>query len=68
MIHFRVSETRVSLWVVLLVGLAVGYMAGTIGVGGFLGVPAMIYLFGVPTTVAAGTELYLAMFMGGWGA
>jgi len=66
-IHFRVSETRVSLWLVLVSGLAVGYMAGTIGVGGFLGVPAMIYLFGVPTTVAAGTELYLAMFMGGWG-
>ena len=66
-IHFRVSETRVSLWLILVVGLAVGYMAGTIGVGGFLGVPAMIYLFGVPTAVAAGTELYLAMFMGGWG-
>ena len=36
--------------------------------GGFIGVPAMIYVFGVPTAVAAGTELYLAMFMGGWGA
>ncbi|MBI4704770.1 MAG: sulfite exporter TauE/SafE family protein [Deltaproteobacteria bacterium] len=68
MIHFRVSETRVSLWLVLVVGLFVGYMAGTIGVGGFLGVPAMIYLFGVPTTVAAGTELYLAMYMGAFGA
>jgi uncharacterized membrane protein YfcA len=67
-IDFRVSETHASLWVVLLVGLGVGYMAGTIGVGGFLGVPAMIYLFGVPTTVAAGTELYLALYMGGWGA
>jgi hypothetical protein len=28
----------------------------------------MIYLFGVPTAVAAGTELYLAMYMGGFGA
>ena len=28
----------------------------------------MIYVFGVPTAVAAGSELYLAMFMGGWGA
>ena len=67
-IHFKVSETRVSLWLILVVGLAVGFMAGTIGVGGFLGVPAMIYLFGVPTAVAAGTELYLAMYMGGFGA
>jgi hypothetical protein len=52
----------------MLVGLATGYLAGTIGVGGFIGVPCMIYIFGVPTAVAAGTELYLAMFMGGWGA
>jgi hypothetical protein len=28
----------------------------------------MIYVFGIPTAVAAGTELFLAMFMGGWGA
>jgi hypothetical protein len=54
--------------VLLLVGLATGYLAGTIGVGGFIGVPAMIYVFGVPTAVAAGTELYLAMFMGAFGA
>jgi len=31
-------------------------------------VPAMIYVFGVPTAVATGTELYLAMFMGAYGA
>lgn len=68
MIYFKVSETRISLWLILVVGLAVGFMAGTIGVGGFLGVPAMIYLFGVPTAVAAGTELYLAVYMGGFGA
>jgi hypothetical protein len=49
-------------------GLATGYLAGTIGVGGFIGVPAMIYVFGVAAPVAAGTELYLAMFMGAWGA
>jgi hypothetical protein len=63
-----VADVRVSLWLLLGVGLATGYLAGTIGVGGFIGVPAMIYVFGVPTAVAAGTELYLAMFMGGWGA
>jgi uncharacterized membrane protein YfcA len=67
-IHFPVSDVRVSLWVLMVVGLATGYLAGTIGVGGFIGVPAMIYVFGVPTAVAAGTELYLAMFMGAFGA
>jgi uncharacterized membrane protein YfcA len=67
-INFHVADVRVSLWLLLGVGLATGYLAGTIGVGGFIGVPAMIYVFGVPTAVAAGTELYLAMFMGAWGA
>ncbi|MFH1156046.1 MAG: sulfite exporter TauE/SafE family protein [Pseudomonadota bacterium] len=68
MIHFKVADTTVSLWVILPMGVATGYLAGTIGVGGFIGVPAMIYVFGVPTAVAAGTELYLAMFMGAYGA
>jgi hypothetical protein len=67
-IYFRVADTRVSLWIVLLVGTAIGYLAGTIGVGGFVGVPAMIYVFGVPTAVATGTELYLAVFTGAYGA
>jgi uncharacterized membrane protein YfcA len=67
-IYFKIADVRVSLWVLMLVGLATGYLAGTIGVGGFIGVPAMIYVFGVPTAVAAGTELYLAFFMGGFGA
>ncbi len=68
LISFKVADVKVSLWFLLPVGLATGYLAGTIGVGGFVGVPAMIYVFGVPTAVAAGTELFLAMFMGAWGA
>lgn len=67
MIYFPVADVSVSLWIVLICGLATGYLAGTIGVGGFIGVPAMIYVFGIPTAVAAGTELFLAMFMGAWG-
>jgi uncharacterized membrane protein YfcA len=67
-IFFPVSDIQVSLWVLLAVGLATGYLAGTIGVGGFIGVPAMIYVSGIPTAVATGTELYLAMYMGAFGA
>lgn len=67
-VHLKVADVKVSLWIILVAGLATGYLAGTIGVGGFIGVPAMIYLFGVPTAVAAGSELYLAMYMGAWGA
>ena len=67
-VHLKVADVRVSLWIILAAGLATGYLAGAIGVGGFIGVPAMIYLLGVPTAVAAGSELYLAQFMGAWGA
>jgi uncharacterized membrane protein YfcA len=67
-IHFEVADTKVSVWVLMAVGIATGYLAGTIGVGGFIGVPAMIYIFGVPTAVATGTELFLALFMGAYGA
>lgn len=67
-VRFPVSDVDLSFWVLIPVGLATGYLAGTIGVGGFIGVPAMIYVFGIPTAVAAGTELYMAVFMGAWGA
>lgn len=67
-IEFPVSDVKVSAWILILVGLATGYLAGTIGVGGFIGVPAMIYVFGIPTSVATGTELYLALYMGLFGA
>ncbi len=68
MINFPVADVRVSLWIILICGLSTGYLAGTIGVGGFIGVPAMIYIFGLSAQVAAGTELFLAQFMGAWGA
>lgn len=67
-VHFPVAKTKVSLWIALFVGLATGYLAGTIGVGGVIGVPAMIYLLGCSTYVAAGTELFLAIFSGAQGA
>jgi uncharacterized membrane protein YfcA len=68
LMYFRVANVHVSLPLMIVVGFCVGLMAGTIGVGGFIGVPAMIYLFGAPTVVATGTELFLAMFMGAFGA
>ncbi len=68
LIYFPVANVHVSLPLMIVVGFCVGFMAGTIGVGGFIGVPAMIYLFGAPTVVATGTELFLAMFMGAFGA
>ena len=68
MINFNIAKVRVSLWFVAIIGLSTGWLAGTVGVGGFIGVPAMIYVLGVPAMVAAGTELFLAIFSGGFGS
>lgn len=68
MIYFKLANVRVSLWFVALIGLATGWLAGTVGVGGFIGVPGMIYVLGVPTMVAAGTELFIAIFSGAFGS
>lgn len=67
-VHFEVAMITVSLWFPLIIAFATGFLAGTIGVGGFIGVPAMIYLLGISTRVATGTELFLAIFSGAWGA
>ncbi len=64
MIKFGVANTRVSLWVTVPLGLATGMLAATIAVGGFIGVPGMIYVLGVPPIVASATELVIAFLMG----
>ena len=67
-VYFPTADIRVSVWLVSAVGLFTGFLSGAIGAGGFVGVPAMIYVFGVPTVVAAGTQLFLATFMAAGGA
>ena len=67
-VYFPTADIRASVWLVAAVGLFTGFLSGAIGAGGFVGVPAMIYVFGVPTVVAAGTQLFLATFMAAGGA
>lgn len=64
MIHFKTANTKVSLWVTVPVGLGTGMLAATIAVGGFIGVPGMIYVLGVPAMMASATELVIAFAMG----
>jgi uncharacterized protein len=56
--RFRRSKLYVSIVPVIGLGAAVGILAGIMGVGGgFIIVPAMIYLLKVPTNVVIGTSL-----------
>ena len=49
---------------VMLIGVAVGVLAAIMGVGGgFIMVPAMIYLLGMPTKVVVGTSLFQIIFV-----
>ncbi len=68
MMHFKVANVRISAWVTIPVGLATGMLAATIAVGGFIGVPGMIYVVGASAVVASATELGIAFIMGMWGS
>lgn len=61
---FRASGLYISIIPPLMVGLAVGVLAAIMGVGGgFIMVPAMIYLLGMPTKVVVGTSLFQIIFV-----
>ena len=68
MMHFKVANVTISAWVTIPVGLLTGMLAATIAVGGFIGVPGMIYVVGASAVVASATELIVAFFMGAWGS
>lgn len=63
-LNFKTANTKVSAWVTIPVGLGTGMLAATIAVGGFIGVPGMIYVLGVPAIIASATELVIAFAMG----
>lgn len=64
MIPLRGEDAKISLWFTIPIGFATGLMAATIAVGGFVGVPGMMYVLGVPGLVASATELVVAFGMG----
>ena len=62
--RFRTSGLYISVIPPLIVGVAVGVLAAIMGVGGgFIMVPAMIYLLGMPTKVVVGTSLFQIIFV-----
>jgi hypothetical protein len=63
-VRFRASGLYISVLPPLAVGAAVGFLAAIMGVGGgFIMVPAMIYLLGMPTKVVVGTSLFQIIFV-----
>ncbi len=63
-VKFRTSGLYLSVIPPLVVGLLVGVLSAMMGVGGgFIMVPAMIYLLGMPTKVVIGTSLFQITFV-----
>jgi uncharacterized membrane protein YfcA len=61
---FRQSMIYISVLMPIAIGVIVGFLAAFMGVGGgFVMVPAMIYLFGMGTASAIGTSLFQIVFV-----
>lgn len=61
---FRQSMIYISVLMPIAIGVIVGFLAAFMGVGGgFVMVPAMIYLFGMGTVSAIGTSLFQIVFV-----
>lgn len=65
--RFRTSGLYISVIPPIIVGILVGILAAIMGVGGgFIMVPAMIYILGMPTKVVVGTSLFQIIFVTGF--
>lgn len=61
---FPRSDIRISLLVPLMIGIFSGVLVSIMGIGGgFIMVPAMIYMLGMPTSVVIGTSLFQIVFV-----
>nr|WP_290129003.1 sulfite exporter TauE/SafE family protein [Hoeflea alexandrii] len=62
--RFKRSKLYLSVIPVILLGFAIGILTSVMGVGGgFIMVPAMIYLLRIPTSVVIGTSLFQIIFV-----
>ena len=63
-IKFRKSHLYISIIPPIFIGFVVGVLSSIMGVGGgFILVPAMIYILGMPTQVVIGTSLLQIVFV-----
>jgi uncharacterized membrane protein YfcA len=69
MISFPKSNIQeVSLWIVILIFLFTGFLSGILGIGGgFIILPTLVYLIGLPTILAVGTSLITVLATAAFG-
>lgn len=63
-LRFRDSRLYISVIPPLAIGFGIGLLSAIMGVGGgFMLVPAMIYILGMPTAIVIGTSLFQVVFV-----
>ena len=69
MISFPASYIEaISLWVIIIIFLFTGFFSGLLGIGGgFIILPTLVYLIGLPTVIAVGTTLITVLFSSAYG-
>jgi uncharacterized membrane protein YfcA len=68
MIRLPTSGIRISLWTILLVAFIGGLFSGFLGGGaGYIRMPSMVYVLGIPTHLAVGTDLFEIVISASYG-
>jgi uncharacterized membrane protein YfcA len=68
LITLPVSGVTISLWVILLVAFVGGLFSGFLGGGaGYIRMPSMVYVLGIPTHLAVGTDLFEIIISASYG-
>lgn len=64
----RSGVGAISIWVIIICGLLIGFLSGFMGIGGgVIGLPLLIYVIGVPTIIAVGTSLVIVFLTSCYG-
>ncbi len=69
MISFPISKIEsVSIWIIIAIFLFTGFFSGLLGIGGgFIIMPTLVYVIGLPTIIAVGTTLITVLFSSAFG-
>ena len=68
MVNLPASGVTISLWVIVLVSFVGGLFSGFLGGGaGYIRMPSMVYVIGIPTHLAVGTDLFEIIISASYG-
>ena len=68
MIELPTSGVTISFWVIMIVSFIGGLFSGFLGGGaGYIRMPSMVYVLGIPTHLAVGTDLFEIIISASYG-